>query len=278
MAVLCAVTLYPFMVIVGSSLQSTVDLTRNGYSIIPEHLDLTAYSMILANPGQLARSYWVSIYTTLATVVIGLYLTATCGYVMSRKDYAYKRFLSIYVFFTMLFNGGLVPTYILYVNWLHLKNSPIALVLPMVVSAWYILLMKSFMVKIPVSLVECATIDGAGEWRIFYQIIIPLTKPAIATVGLFFCLGSWNDWWLSLLFIEDDRYVKLQYLLQRLLKYIEYLNTPEAQQMGATLGIRIPTQASRMAMCVLATGPMLFVFPFFQRYFVRGITVGSIKE
>ena len=278
MILLCAGTLYPFLVIVGSSLQSANDLSRNGYSVIPERIDLTAYQIILASPRQLIRSYWATIYTTAATVLFGIFLTTTCGYVMSRQDYAYRRFLSFYIFFTMLFNGGLVPTYILYVNWLRLKNSPIALVLPMVVSAWYILLMKSFMIKIPKSLLESAIIDGASEWSIFFQIIIPISKPAVATIALFFCLGSWNDWWLSLLFIEDDKYVKLQYLLHRLLKYIEYLNTPEAQQMGASLGIRVPMQSSRMAMCILTTGPMLFIFPFFQKYFVRGITVGSIKE
>jgi putative aldouronate transport system permease protein len=278
MAILCALTLYPFFIIIGSSLQSEMDLANNGYAIIPEAIDLTAYKMILANPTQLVNSYWVTFYTTVFTAIVGLALTTTAGYVLSRRDYPYRRPLSLYIFFTMLFNGGLVPSYILYVNWLGLKNSPIALILPLVVNAWYVMLMKSFMIKIPFSLIESAKIDSASELRVFLQIVLPLSKPPIATIGLFFVLGSWNDWWLSLLFIESDRYIKLQYLLERIIRFIAYLQTPEAQRMGAAIGISVPIQSSRMAMCAVATGPMLFIFPFFQKYFVRGITVGSVKE
>jgi len=278
MAVLCALTLYPFLIVVGSSLQSAQDLAQNGYSVIPARIDLTGYKMVLVNPTQIMRSYVVTIYTTVITAVCGLWITSSFGYVLTRKDYKLRRVLSFYVFFTMLFNGGLVPTYILFVNWLKVKNTPIALILPLLVNAWYILMMKGFMQDIPGSLIESAKIEGAGELRIFTRIVMPMSLPALATIGLFFVLNGWNDWYQTLLYIDTDKYVKLQYLLIRLVKNIEFLNSPEAVQYGLVKpGMVIPVESARMAMCVVAAGPMLVVFPFFQKYFIQGIAIGSVK-
>ncbi|MDR1439829.1 MAG: carbohydrate ABC transporter permease, partial [Clostridiales bacterium] len=278
MALICCATLYPFLIVLGSSFQSAADIAKNGYSIIAEPFDLTAYKMVLSNPKQLLGSYWVTAYTTAITAVAGLWVTASYAYVLSRKDYRLRSLLSFYVFFTMLFNGGLVPTYILFVNWLRVKNTPVALILPLLVNAWYILMMKGFMQEIPAALIESAKIEGAGELRIFARIVLPLSKPALATIGLFIMLGSWNDWYQTLLYIDMDKYMKLQYLLLRLVKQIEFLNSAEAVQFGVVRdAASIPVESARMAMCVLAAGPMLAIFPFFQKYFVRGITIGSVK-
>lgn len=276
--VLCGVCLYSFLIIVGSSFQTQKDISLNGFSVIPQHFSLDSYKMILSNPTQLINSYAVTTIVTVIGTICGLWLVSTCGYVLSRKSYRYKSILAFYVFFTMLFNGGIVPSYILITKWLGIKDTILALILPTMVSAWYIILMKGFFQAIPDSLIESAKIDGAGELLIFVRIIIPISKPAFATIGLFYVLQYWNDWWLSLMYIDNNKLLQLQYMLMRILKNAEFLNSAAAIQYGMIKeGVEIPTQGLRMAMCVLAAGPILVVFPFFQKYFVKGLTVGAVK-
>ena len=270
--------LIPFLLILGSSFQSEQEIYDMGYRIIPKLPVFDAYRTVFDMPKTLIDAYKVTIITSVATTVAGVWVTASCGYVMSRHDYKYKKILSFYVFFTMLFNGGLVPTYILISNWLGLKDSLWALILPGICNAWYTLMIKGFFQSLPSSLIESAKLDGAGEFRIFVQIIIPISKPAIATIALFFLLGAWNAWQGSLLYIDTESKVKLQYLLMRILNNAEFLNSAEAIKYGVVReGVTIPTNSVRMAMCILAAGPILAVFPFFQKYFVKGITVGSVK-
>lgn len=270
--------LYPFLVILGSSFQSQEEIVGIGYKMIPQAPTLNAYKMLLANTTRLENAYKMTIVTTFFGTIIGLWMVSTCGYVMSRKDYAYKRVLAFYVFFTMLFNGGLVPSYILISKWLDLKDSALALILPGLCSAWNILLMKGFFMGIPTSLIESAKLDGAGEFRVFTSIIMPISKPAFATVGLMLMLNYWNEWYYSMLYIDSGEKVKLQYLLMTIMKNIEYLNSPEAMNAGIAVGdVSMPTLSARMAMCVIAAGPILVIFPFFQKYFVRGMTVGAVK-
>lgn len=276
--ILSACCLVPFLIILGSSFQSQEEIMSIGYKILPLKPTLNAYRMLLAAPGRILNAYKVTIITTAVGTIVGLWLVSTCGYVMSRRDYAYKRMLSFYVFFTMLFNGGLVPTYILITRWLNLKDTLIALIIPGLCSAWNILLMKGFFQSVPVSLIESAKLDGAGELRVFTQIVVPISKPAFATVGLLLLLTYWNEWYYSMLFIDDENLVKLQYLLMTIMKNIEYLNSPEAVNAGlGSAAASMPTLSARMAMCVVAAGPILVVFPFFQKYFVKGMTVGAVK-
>ena len=270
--------LYPFLIILGSSFQSENEIMTRGYAVLPQQPTLEAYKIIMGNPQSLLTSYGVTILTTLATTLLGLAVVSTFGYVVARKDYPYRRALSFFAFFTMLFNGGMVPSYILISNWLGLKDNLLALILPLVCSAWYILMMKGFFQTIPTALIESAKIDGAGELRIFLTIVVPISKPAFATIGLFYVLAAWNDWWLSLLYIENESLFKLQYLLMKVLNNIEFLNSYDAIKYGVVNGsTQLPTYSVRMAMCILAAGPILVVFPFFQKYFVRGITVGAVK-
>ena len=270
---------YPFLVIIGSSFASQESIVNNGYVIFPNPISFDAYKSIFGNLNQLVDAYMVTIFVTVVQTLGGLALTSTFGYVLSRKDYPYKRFLSLYIFFTMLFNGGLVPTYILISNWLGLQDSIWALIIPGMCTAWNVMLMKGFFQSIPTALIESAKIDGASEFKIFLKIIIPLSKPAFATLGLLMVLGSWNAWYSSLLYITSEDKVMLQYLLMKIMKNIEFMQSAEGQQLVGTVGtqVEIPSQALRMAMCVLATGPILIVFPFFQKYFTKGLTVGSVK-
>lgn len=175
-----------------------------------------------------------------------------------------------------MFNAGLVPSYIVATNVLHIQDTLWALILPYGVSAWFTMLMKGFMDGLPFEIIESAKIDGAGEWGIFARIILPLTKPALATIGLFYALAYWNDWWLAMLYIQNENLVPLQYYLQRIMTNIEFLT--KNMQAGINVDMSaIPAESSRMAIAILAAGPMMFAFPFFQKYLIKGLTVGSIK-
>lgn len=272
------VFVYPFLIIVGSSFQSVSDLNANGYRIIPGQWTLVSYKAVLQNPQTLVRAYGITILTSAITVVCGVFVCSTCAYVMTRKSYRYKKILSLIVFLPMILGGGLVASYINIVKNLGLKDNIWVLILPMLVSPWYILLMKGFLSSIPEAMIESAKMDGASEFRVFTQFVVPLSKPAIATIALFFLLDSWNEWYNSMLYIDNQNLVKLQFLLMKIQSSIDFLNSAEALQFGAVKsGQEVPTEGARMAMCLLAAGPMLVVFPFFQKYFVKGLTIGSVK-
>lgn len=266
----------PILLVIIISFMKEKEIFTTGYTFFPEQITFAAYKQIFLNPKQLFTSYSVTIITTLVGTVVGLWLTASMAYAISRKDYRFRKLLAFYVFFTMLFNGGLVPTYIMIVSWLHINNTIFALLYPYLCGAFNVILMRSFFRTIPDALIESAKIDGASEIRIFVQLILPLSKPGIATVGLFIAFSYWNDWFQSLMYTSDLKLISLQYLLVSIMKNIEFLNSAAGRMLGGA-AVDLPQYSARMAMCVLAAGPMLFIFPFFQKYFVKGLTVGSIK-
>lgn len=267
----------PFIAIVSISLSNEMDIVEHGYRLIPADISLMAYKVIFRNASQLLHSYTISIIVTALGTLISLSVIALLSYPLSRPDFKYKNHLAFYVFFTMLFNGGLVPWYILITRYLHLKNTIWVLIFPYVVIPWFVLLLRTFFQQIPLSIIESAKIDGASELRTFVSIVLPLSKPALATIGLFIALRYWNDWWLSLLYIDVESLIPLQYMLYRMMSNIEFLTRQmNALPMGVDMS-NMPTESARMAMCILAAGPMLFVFPFFQKYFVKGITAGALK-
>ena len=273
-----ALCLFPFLIILGSSFETQSQIMKTGYTAIPKAFSTEAYKAIFVNPKKLLDAYFVTISTSALTTIIGLLLQATFAYVISRRDYPYRKQLTFFAFFTMLFNGGLVPSYILISSWLGMKDSLWALILPGAAGAWYIMMLRTFFMSIPTSLIESAKLDGASELMIFFRIIVPLSKPALACIALFLLFTSWNAWYPSLLYIESENKVQLQYLLMSIMKNIEFLNSAEATQLGVNAAFTAPpTLNARMAMCVLAMGPIVIVFPFFQKYFVKGITVGSVK-
>jgi putative aldouronate transport system permease protein len=278
LTILCLMVALPFVLVVVISLTSENSLVQNGYQFIPKEWSLEAYRITFAQPDPLIRGYLVTIMITVIGTVASLLLTAMTAYPISRRDFRYNRPITFYIFFTMLFNGGLIPFYILMTQYLHLKNSLMALIIPALLSPFNIMIMKGFLDKIGKEIIESAKVDGAREIRIFFTIILPLSTPALATLGLFISFGYWNEWYNALLFIDNDRFVPLQLLLVRILTQIEFLaNSPLAQVADKLAFANFPTMSVRMAMAILAGGPMLVIFPFFQKYFVKGITVGSLK-
>ncbi|WP_308637925.1 carbohydrate ABC transporter permease [Paenibacillus silvisoli] len=267
----------PLISVLSVSFSNEVDILKNGYSLFPRKFDFAAYAYVLYRPVQLLGAFKISILVSVIGTFLAVLFMAGIAYALSRPDYKYKNKLSFYVFFTMLFNGGLVPTYILISNYLHLKNTIWVLILPYLAVPWFILLLRSFMQKIPYHIIESCMIDGASEFRIFFQIILPLAKPGLATVALFTMLQYWNDWWLSLLYIEEERLVPLQYMLYRMMNNISFLTSSTNMMPPGMKNVELPSESARMAMAILAAGPMLAVFPFFQKYFVRGLTVGAVK-
>ena len=267
----------PLVSIISISLSNETDIVKNGYSLFPRVFDISAYAYVLYEPIQIINAFKVSIIVSILGTFISLIVTAGIAYTLSRHDYKFKNPLSFYVFFTMMFNGGLVPTYILISNYLHLKDTIWVLILPYVAAPFFILLLRTFMQKIPYDIIESCMMDGASEFRIFFQIILPLAKPGLATVALFTILHYWNDWFLSLLYIEKESLVPLQYMLYRMMNNITFLTSSSNQMPPGLNNTVIPSESARMAMAILAAGPMLAVFPFFQQYFVRGLTVGAVK-
>lgn len=272
MALLC---LIPFIVIISGSFTSENFIRFNGYSILPKEFTTQAYEVVFKNPITVLQAYGVSILVTVAGTAIGLFITTITAYVLSRKDFKYRNIFSFFFYFTTLFNGGMVCTYIFYIQYLHLKDSLWALILPGIFNVFYLLIMRSFVSVIPTALIESAKIDGAGEYRIFFQIILPLLKSGMATIGLFLALGYWNDWYNAMLYINSDTKFPLQYMLYNLLQQTQAL-ARIASQAGIVVA-DMPSNSLKMAMAVVATGPIVLVYPFVQKYFVKGVTIGSVK-
>lgn len=270
------VCVIPFLTIVAVSFTPEAEITKAGYKIIPEAVSLEAYKMMFRDSKAIVSAYKTTIITSVCGTALSIYLMATLGYVMSRNDFKWKKPLSFYIFFTMLFSGGMIPTYILVTQYLGLKNNILALFIPSLVGAWNVMLLKNFFMQLPTSLIESAKLDGASEFYIFCKIALPLTKTGIAVVTLFVFLGFWNEWMNSMLYMTKGDNVSIQYLLQKILKDASFMQ--KNKEMGMFTDAMMPEENLKMANCVIAAGPAVLVFPFFQKYFVKGMTVGSIKE
>jgi len=266
----------PLLMIVSASFSTEGGIQRHGYTLLPVEFSTLAYEFILRSPQQILQAYAVTGVVTAAGTLGGLVVTAMLAYAISRRSFGARRPLSFYIFFTLLFNGGLIPFYLFVVQVLQLKNSLLALILPLMVNGWNVLILRTQFSQLPEELLDAARIDGADEWRIFFQIVVPISTPVLATVALFMMLGYWNDWWLSLLFIDRPQLYSVQFLLYNLQASLQVLQSdPRAVQMLGS--VELPAQTARMAMAVLAIGPIAFVYLFLQRYLVRGITIGSLK-
>jgi len=273
LAILC---IFPFILVVSSSLTEESKILTDGYQFIPTAFSTEAYSILFKYPDQMIQAYMVTIGVTIIGTLFGLFLTSMTAYALSRKDFKWRNKFSFFFFFTTLFNGGLVPWYLLMVNYLHIKDTLLALVIPMMLNVFYIIVMKSFMGSIPEAIVESAKIDGAGDFKIYARLILPLSKPALATIGLFLALAYWNDWYNALLFISDEKLMPLQYYLYKMLGNMDGMRKA-MMGAGAVVNTSIPSESLKMAMTVVATGPILLAYPFVQRYFVQGLTIGAVK-
>lgn len=271
-AILCLV---PFILLISGSFTSEQWIRFHGFGLLPGEFSTEAYKIIFKTPGRILRAYGVSIFITVVGTFVGLILTTLTAYVISRKDFKYRNALSFFFYFTTLFNGGMVSTYIFYIQYLHLKDNLLALILPGMFNVFYLLIMRTFVNTVPFSLVESAKLDGAGEWRTFFSIVLPLLKPGLATIGLFLALGYWNDWYNAMLYMNTEERYPLQYMLYSIQQQTQALSRIAAQA-GITVS-NLPSNSLKLAMAVVATGPIVIVYPFVQKYFIAGITIGSVK-
>lgn len=271
------ICIFPFLLIISGSLTANESIIRDGYHLFPKVFSLEGYKMVFTFPTQLLKAYGVTIFVTVVGTITGLFLITMTGYVLQRKDFKYRNKISFFIYFTTLFGGGLVPWYIMLTAYFNLTDTYAVLILPGLMTPFLIILMKSFIKSvIPDEIIESAKIDGANDFRIYFSIVLKLAMPGVATVGLFLALSYWNDWFLSSLFINDASKYQLQYYLYNTINTMLFVSQM-ASGTGVTLAREIPTESTKMAMAIVVTGPIVFLYPFIQRYFVKGLTVGSVK-
>ena len=279
--ILVVLTLSPFVLLAMSSVSSESSLIRNGYQFWPQTFSLDAYKYILRNSDTILRAYGLTIMTTAVGTLMSLFLTITLAYPLSRKKLKGRNVITFLIFFTMLFHGGVVPSYILWARYLKIKNTFWALVLPnLLINPFHLILMKNYFENsIPQEIMEAAELDGAGPIGVLGYVILPMGKPIIATIAMFTILTYWNDWTNALYFVSDSRLWSLQILLQNILNNVQFLskNSQVASQIGLSVA-SIPSVSVRMAIAVLGVLPILVLFPFFQKYIVKGISLGAVKE
>ena len=273
-AVFCIYCLYPFAIILGSSFETESNFATNGFPIIPKDFTTKAYQMVLGD-SQIFKAYGVTIFTTVVGTLISMLLTIMMAYPLSLKKLKFRNAITFYVYFTMLFGGGLVPSYLLISRTLGMKNTIWVLIIPVCFGAWNMFLMRNFFNGIPSELAESAYVDGANDLQILWKVILPVSVPGIATISLFYALGYWNQWFNAMLYIEDSSLFPLQYLLMRMLRNVEAMREM-ARTTGVSMG-EIPTNSLRMATTVVAIGPVVLLYPYAQKFFTSGLTVGAIK-
>jgi len=274
------ICILPIVLIISISLSDQTRVLVDGYSLWPQQFTVQAYRFIFTGSSEIIHAYILTIGITIAGTILTVLVVSLFAYPLSRSDLKYKNFFSFYIFFTMLFSGGLVPWYIVCTQIMRLQNTYFALFLPMVFNAWFVIVLRTFFkTTIPDSVIESARIDGAGELRIYFFIVSPLSKAGYATIALFAVLNYWNDWWLSMILTTDKNYRSLQFLLYKILAQSDML-TQMANKTGmstAKIAEKMPSETARFALCLVTMGPILFIYPFFQKYFIKGITIGAIK-
>lgn len=273
MALACV---FPFLLMIGSSFSSENSIRRSGFALIPPEFSTYAYDIIFRSPQSLIGAYVLTIVLTVVGTAIGLFIIAMTGYALQRKDFPLRNAISFFIYFTSLFSAGLVPFYLLMVQGYKLRDSYFAVLLPLLMSPFLIILMKNFTSAIPHEITESGKIDGFGDFQIFVRLIAPMMTPALATIGLFLAIGYWNEWYFSSLFLTSQvQYRPLQYQLYRIVNQIEALRNSYA---GSVVTLSdLPGETLKMATAVIATGPVIFAYPFVQKYFVAGLTVGAVK-
>lgn len=271
-----AACLIPFLVVIAASVSDETQLLVKGYSVIPRGFSLKAYKLVFANGGTIVNAYTLTTITTAVGSVLSVLLTALAAFPLSRRDYVWKKYINLFIYFTMIFSGGAISSYLWISQTLHLRNNPLVLILPMLIGPNSIFLMRTYMSKIPPELIESAKIDGANEFMTFFTIVLPMSTVGLATIFVMTALGFWNQWYASLMYL-DDNYITLQYYLIRVMNNIDSILKSSNSQASSVDLSKLPSESARMAMCVVSAGPMIFLFAFFQRYFVSGIALGSVK-
>ncbi len=270
--------LYPLLLTLSVSLSSESEIVRKGYSVLPRDFTLNTYLYIFANSGKrILRSYGITIFITFAGTLGAMLVTSMAAFAISIKSLRYRNVIAFLCNFTIVFSAGLIPWYVVCVNYYGLKNNILALILPSIFSVWNMFLMRTYFSAISPSLYEAAKIDGASYFRIYWRIAVPLSKTAMLTVGLMYALQYWNDWWYALIFINNKELFPLQYYLYTILSNVNAISSGRIPS-GAAAGITLPAETVKMAVTIITIGPIIFLYPFIQKYFVQGIMTGAIKE
>ncbi|MFC5648229.1 carbohydrate ABC transporter permease [Paenibacillus solisilvae] len=269
--------LLPFIMVISGSLSTEKDIMDYGYGIFPRHFTLDSYRILILGSNRIVDAYGISLIVTVAGTLLSVLVTSMGAYTMARRSFKYRNLLSIYVIITMLFSGGLIPWYIICVRYLDLKDTLWAMILPPLANAFNMFLIRNFFLSMPEDIYESAKMDGAGEFRIYAQLIVPLAKPVLATVGLFMALSYWNDWFLGLMFVDKQELQPLQLLLRTLVSNVEFLKSSGNAMDMQRISAQIPSESIKMALTVVTIGPIVFLYPFLQRYFVKGLMVGAVK-
>ena len=277
LGILSVCCLLPFLLVLSGSFSDQTSILTHGYQLIPETFSLNAYRTLFKIPGELLRAYAVTIFVTFTGTFLGLFLTSMAAYVLSSKSFRYRNHVSFFFYFTSMFGGGLVPWYIFNTKSRHFHNNIISLILPILVNVTYLLILKSYMSSIPDALYESAKLDGANDFTIYLHIALPLCKAGLATVGLFIALNYWNDWYNAMLFLDEGRsdLYPLQYFLNNILTKAQAISAAAARS-GLPMS-EVPSEPMKLAMTVVATGPIILLYPFLQKYFVKGVTIGAVK-
>lgn len=273
------VALFPMALLVVASFTEENELITRGYQIFPKAFSLEAYSYMMRQASTIVRAYAVTIGTTVVGTILSVLLTTSIAYPMARKNFKYRNVLSFYVYFTMLFNGGLVPQYIMWTTVFHIKDTYAALIFPnLLMTAFNIFLVRNYYTNsLPEALFEAAQLDGASELKIFTRVVFPLAKPVIATIGLFSGLAYWNSWTNALYYVQDPKYFGIQNLLMRIMKNIEYLRTGAAEMAAEGQAVSLPGNSIRMALAFVGILPIIIIYPMLQKYFIKGVVVGAVK-
>lgn len=272
---LCITCVYPFLLVIATSFNSESAIVSFGYTAIPKEPTLYAYKYLFANASTLLRAYGVTIFVTVVGTMLHVIVCALYGYAISRREFKFRNFFTFYMFFTMLFSGGTVPWYIVCTKVLHINNTIWALILPSLCSAWNIIILKTFFKSsVPDAIIESARIDGASEIKTFVRIVCPIALPGLATIALFAMLGFWNNYFNAMMLTTKTSLQNLQLYLYNILKSASMMEQG-ASASGMTL--KLPQESARNAICVISIAPIIFAYPFFQRYFIQGLTIGAVK-
>lgn len=275
---LCIAAVGPFLLLLSSSLTEEATLLREGYNFIPAKFSLQSYEYLMGSAAKITKGYGITVFVTFVGTLAGMFMTILFAYPLSRRELPKRTFFSFFVFFTMLFNGGLVPTYMMWTQTFHIRNTLWALIIPgLLMNGFNIIMMRSFFTaSIPNELIEAARIDGAGEYRVLFQVVLPLSKPMIATIGLMIGLRYWNDWTNSLYYVTNESLYSIQAILNTIISNVQFLSSGQALG-SAYSAADLPSVGIRMAIAVIGIIPILCIYPFFQKYFVKGIVVGGVK-
>jgi len=278
--ILALICVIPVVFVGIISLSSSESIEKVGYSFLPLKWSIDAYSYLWRERISIGSATFVSVFVTVVGTIAGLFLNATMGYVLSRPSFKLKRFFTFFIFIPMLFNGGLVSSYLINTQVLKLTNTYFALILPIAVSSFYVIIMRTFFqTTLPDSIIESAKIDGASQMRIFFNIVLPISLPVLATIGLFLSFGYWNDWFSAMLYIQSNHQemYPLQYVLISIEKNMEFLSRSAQYMSPDSTTSSLPTESTRMAIVMLVVTPIALSYPFFQKYFISGLTIGAVK-